>query len=90
MFNYVEYLTWAALDITSVKTGRKSATLSESAEVIALVLLIFLLHKIGFVWNRKITVCPSVVTNVCGTSEYRKATNSDVRFVHKTNLENVL
>ena len=89
MFNYVEYLTWAAFDITSVKTGRKSATLSESAEIIAIVLLVFHLHKTGFVWNHKITICSSVVTNVFGTWEYRKTTHSDARFVHKSNHKNV-
>ena len=80
---------WAALDITSVKTGRKSATLSESAKVFALVLLIFPLHKIGFVWNPKITINSSVVTNVFGTWEYRKTTHYDARFVHKSNHKNV-
>ena len=88
--NCVEYFMRAVLDTISVKTGRKSATLSESAEIIVLVLLIFSLHKIGFVWNGKITACSSVMTNSCHTSKYRTITHSVTGFVHKTNTINVL
>ena len=52
VFNYVYYLVLSELDTVSVKTKRKFVTFSESAEDIALVLFIFILHKIGFVWHR--------------------------------------
>jgi len=39
---------------------------------------IIVFNTIGFVWNYKITVCSSMVTSVCITSEYRTITQSDV------------
>jgi len=45
--------------------------------------------KNSFMWTRKISVCCSMVTTVCSTSEYR-TTHSDVRINPNTNLVNVI
>ena len=47
-------------------------------------------NKIGFVWNRKITVCSFMVTSICITSEYCTVTQSDARFDSKANTKDIL
>ena len=73
MFADVDYLPWAAFEKMTMETGR----LAEKGSLL-------FVSKIGFVWNRKITVCPSVVNSVLITSEYCTITYS--RFDTKVNI----
>ena len=82
MFTVVDDLMWVASDIFTVTMGRIFSTLSESAEIIVIVLFLFFLQFV-LVWNRKIIVCSSVVTIVCVTTEYRTITHSYFRFDQK-------
>ena len=80
-------LLLAVSDTFTLKMGRNSATLSESAQV--LVWLSYF-NKIGFVWKRKIIRCSSMVNSVSVLSEYPSRIHSDARRNPKANIVNLL
>jgi len=47
-------------------------------------------NKIGFMWKRALTVCFSVVTRVCITSEYRIIIHPDALFNLKVTFVHML
>jgi len=62
---------------------------SERGETIAVVWL-FISNETGFVSNRKITVCSSLVTSIyIITSEHHTITQFDARFNRNANTENM-
>ncbi len=86
MFIGVDYIPLVAFDIIILKTSPSSAKSSQVVGPFTFVVL----NKIGFMWNREITTCSSVMTSVCITSEYRTITHFDARFDPKAILVNML